>query len=138
IPNYQTFYASDITENGFTANWAAVDGANQYNILVKKASDSDYSNPAFQGGSLNNRIKITGLTPGTSYHFQVQSKCSSGRSAWSKGIATPVKTKPAAPQEAKLRLSQAMGFLNGTNMEVGKSYRFRATVENHGNKPWRG
>ncbi|WP_185711629.1 hypothetical protein, partial [Tannerella forsythia] len=32
IPNYQTFYASDITENGFTANWAAVDGANQYNI----------------------------------------------------------------------------------------------------------
>ncbi|RRD59885.1 hypothetical protein, partial [Tannerella forsythia] len=49
-----------------------------------------------------------------------------------------ISAKPAVPQVAKLRLSQAMGFLNGTNMEVGKSYRFRATVENHGNKPWRG
>ena len=40
-PDYTTFRSSNITETSFKAIWSSVTGATKYNVLVKKASDSN-------------------------------------------------------------------------------------------------
>jgi len=105
-PDYTKFKATNITTTGFTANWSAVSGATQYDILVKKASDSDYSNPVYDGGTSSTSCKITGLQPNTSYQFQVRAKNSTQYSSWSKSIQTPVTTKAndlATPDYTKFK-----------------------------------
>ena len=134
-PDFRTFTVTDITENSFVANWKAIPGATQYNILVKRASDKDYSNPVVRAGSSTSQYKVSGLQPGTAYHFQVQAINHSTKSEWSKSIATAVTTKEG---KAHLMLSQAMSFQGHTTLELGKSYVFSARVINDGKRNWRG
>lgn len=134
-PDFRSFTVTDVTENSFVANWKAVPGATQYNILVKRASDKDYSNPVVRAGSSTSQYKVSGLQPGTAYHFQVQATNHSTKSEWSKSIATAVTTKEG---KAHLMLSQAMSFQGNSTLELGKSYVFSTKVVNDGKRNWRG
>lgn len=65
--------ASAVTSNSATLTWAPVSGSsNTYNVKYKPASSSTWTTVT----STTTSKAITGLTPGTSYHFQVQRVCS--------------------------------------------------------------
>ena len=68
-----------ITYTSATLNWIAVSGAVSYNIQYRPTGTSTWSTTA----SIVNSVTISGLTPGTTYDFQVQVVCSTGTSAFS-------------------------------------------------------
>jgi len=65
--------ATSVTTNSATLNWIAVSGATSYNVQYKTTSASTWTTTATSSTSL----PIAGLTPNTSYEFQVQAVCSS-------------------------------------------------------------
>ncbi|HYV95198.1 MAG TPA: LamG-like jellyroll fold domain-containing protein [Chitinophagales bacterium] len=73
--------ASNITGTSAKLNWAVTNCAIGYKVRYKPSGASSWSaiNPAGTKGSK----KITGLTPGTGYVWQVRSKCASNPNAWS-------------------------------------------------------
>lgn len=76
--------ASNISTNGFTANWQAVSGASFYNVKVKKCAESNYNNALnFQTSNNATSTSIQGLDCGECYNFQVQAVCNSGAGSWS-------------------------------------------------------
>lgn len=64
--------ASAITSTGATLNWASTGTATSYNVKYKKTTSSTWTTVT----STTTSKTITGLSPATSYHFQVQKKCS--------------------------------------------------------------
>lgn len=65
--------SNSITSTGATLTWAPVSGAsNTYNIKYKLTTSSTWTTVT----STTTSKTLTGLTPGTSYHFQVQRVCS--------------------------------------------------------------
>ena len=74
--------ASSITTSGATLSWAAVSGANSYNLQYKLATATTWTtvNTTTTSGT------IAGLTAGTAYNAQVQAVCSSGSSSFSTAI----------------------------------------------------
>jgi hypothetical protein len=65
--------SNSITSTGATLTWAPVSGAtNTYNVKYKPTTSSTWTTVTSNTTSKT----ITGLTPGTSYHFQVQRVCS--------------------------------------------------------------
>ncbi len=82
-PNHNNFEADNITQNSFRADWPSVDNAIKYEINVKRASDANYDNPVYFGASSSSYENITGLESGTTYKYQVRTKCSNGWGEWS-------------------------------------------------------
>lgn len=66
-----------------TVNWTAVSGAQFYNIRYRKVGTIPFTTTS---STPNNRV-LGGLTPGTQYEYEVQTKCASGTSAYS-GLST--------------------------------------------------
>lgn len=80
--------ATDITDNGFTANWAAAGGADGYALDVSTSPDFDtllsgYNNLSVSGTSYS----VTGCESGTTYYYRVRAKNSDGQSASSNAIS---------------------------------------------------
>ena len=70
----------------FTANWTAVPGATDYAVQV--ATDAAFTNVltsynSASVGSNDNKLLITGLTGGQTYHYRVTATTSCGTSAYS-------------------------------------------------------
>ncbi|HSY76010.1 MAG TPA: fibronectin type III domain-containing protein, partial [Bacteroidia bacterium] len=65
--------ASAITTTSATLNWLSVGGATSYNIQYKATSASTWTTVSTSALSW----PLSGLSPGTSYEFQVQAVCSS-------------------------------------------------------------
>ena len=137
-PDYTQFSYSDVTTTGFTAKWAAVSGATQYDILVKKSTDSDYSNPVYDGGSSTTSRKISNLEPNTSYQFQVRARNSVAKSTWSKSIQTPIKTANKETAPANLTIHTIKGFDGTKSLIVGKTYKYSVYVLNNSSSTWKG
>ena len=78
-----SFDANNITQSSFNAFWDPVGSASGYNINVKLASDPNYNNPVFTGNTNTNSITVTGLSPNTTYKYQIQTDCNSLNSTWS-------------------------------------------------------
>lgn len=79
------FTNSNRTSNSATVGWRSVSGAIRYNVRYAVR----YSGNWVSASSTTNSANLTGLTPVTTYEFQVQTVCSSGTAAWSgSGIFT--------------------------------------------------
>jgi len=65
--------ASAITLNSATINWNLIPTATSYNIKYKAFADTTWITLT----SSSNHLALTGLTPSTSYQFNVQAECSS-------------------------------------------------------------
>lgn len=65
--------SNNITSTSATLNWAAGTGgsANTFNIKYKTTSSSTWTTVT----SATNSVVISGLTPATSYHYQIQRVC---------------------------------------------------------------
>lgn len=71
--------ATGVTSSSATLNWAAVSGAASYYVQFRAVGSSTWV-----GGTVtSNSASATGLSPLTTYEFQVQANCSSGSSAFS-------------------------------------------------------
>lgn len=69
--------ATAITNNTATVSWNAASGAASYVLQYKTAASSTWTSVAVAGTSSN----LTGLTPGTTYNYQVQTVCTTGGSS---------------------------------------------------------
>ena len=139
-PDKNTFKTADVTETSFTASWGSISGADCYDILVKKASDEDYSNYVFKRATSRTYISVTDLTPGTSYQFQIRARNSdNGNSSnWSSSNPTPVKTMSSGSEIANLSILSVQGVDGSTPLTVGETVHYSALVVNDGSSRWNG
>ncbi|HYC27715.1 MAG TPA: zinc-dependent metalloprotease family protein, partial [Chitinophagaceae bacterium] len=72
---------SAITSGSATVSWAAVSGANNYDVDYKTTASSTWTNAATGTTSLS--VNLSGLSASTSYDWRVRANCSSGSSAYS-------------------------------------------------------
>lgn len=72
--------------------WTAVSGAVSYSVDYKLATSSTWTNAVT--GTTGTQVDITGLTPSSSYQWQVRTNCSGGASSYSQSsfitLAAPV------------------------------------------------
>ena len=138
-PDNSELYAADIRETSFHALWSEVGGATMYDINVKLASSPDYTGSnlvAHAEGIKGTSYTVTGLTPGTSYKYQIRARNgnSSQDGGWSKSSS---KTFTTASPNVKLVLVQSNGF-NTDEMTVGSTYHYSAYVKNSSKEDWSG
>ncbi|MGL4546554.1 fibronectin type III domain-containing protein [Eubacterium aggregans] len=80
--------ASNVVNDGFTANWNAVDDAETYYLEV--ATDSGFMNSvpnlANKNVGNNTSVSVTGLSPDTTYYYRVRAAKTVGQSANSNTI----------------------------------------------------
>jgi hypothetical protein len=69
------------TNNSATLSWMAVSGATGYNVQYKLGTSSTWISTS----TATNSVTLTGLTAGTTYNWQVQSKCSAGNGVYVAG-----------------------------------------------------
>ena len=100
-----TFTASNISTTSFVAQWAAIGGASNYEINVKRATDTNYNNVIFSGSTTSLSKLITGLQAATAYHFQVRAYCNGVWSNWSPSSINSFTTNSAP---AELQFSQCI------------------------------
>jgi acid phosphatase type 7 len=86
--------ASERNALRFTANWEPAEGARNYRLDVAK--DPDFQNLVYPYEDLDvgdvDSYSVTGLEPGTAYHYRVRSEAGPRTSANSNGIATSTLT----------------------------------------------
>jgi hypothetical protein len=72
--------SNSITTSGATLGWSSVSGASSFNVQYRITGTSTWT----QTSAATNSKVISGLSPATTYEFQVQTVCSTGgTSAWS-------------------------------------------------------
>jgi hypothetical protein len=83
-------YSSGVISSSATLNWIAVAGATSYNIRYRIVGATTWS----MAYSPVNFVTISGLTPGSSYEYEVQTVCTSGTTAYSAtdNFTTPIVT----------------------------------------------
>lgn len=124
---------TSITTSSFTANWQAVNGANYYNINVKKCADADYSNAlSFQTITSSTSLGLSGLDCGACYRFQVQAVCSSGAGSWSTSNPSDIQltqaTVPNASSVTFSNIAQTSFTANWTAISGAIGYRVNYTT----------
>ncbi len=96
---------SNIGTDSATFSWAAVSGAASYNVQYQVVGASTWTSASTTSTS----YKVTGLTPGTNYAWQVQTVCSAGgSSAFSSSTDFTTTTPPCS-------LATGMGTTNIAN-----------------------
>lgn len=70
---------SNLTNNTASLNWAAVSGAVEYEVRLKRTNTSTWSSAT----TANTTVNATGLTEGAEYEFQVRAVCAGGTSDYS-------------------------------------------------------
>ncbi|HOM35519.1 MAG TPA: fibronectin type III domain-containing protein [Bacteroidales bacterium] len=107
-PNPSSITASNPTINSVDLNWTEVFVGTEWDIIYGAPG----FNPETQGTLIENIITnpytVTGLTPGTAYHFYVRRNCSSSVSEWV-GPATSI-TEPTCPIPTALSASSTTAY----------------------------
>lgn len=107
-PNPSSITASNPTINSVDLNWTEVFVGTEWDIIYGAPG----FNPETQGTLIENIITnpytVTGLTPGTAYHFYVRRNCSSSVSEWV-GPATSI-TEPTCPIPTSLSASSTTAY----------------------------
>ena len=136
-PDKNTFKATDVTSSSFIARWDAVSGATKYNINIREVG-KEYVNSGIS--TSQTYWKFSGLSPNTSYQFQVQAVNGNKaqNSDWSASIPTAVKTAFKESTPANLSIVKVTGFTNTSTFYVNKSNVYRVFVQNNGTSDWRG
>jgi hypothetical protein len=80
--------AADITKTSAVLSWAAVSGADHYNVAWQKVN-SGFWNIVAKDPQTSTAIGgyPVGLSPNTNYRFMVQAVCSSGASVYSSPVS---------------------------------------------------
>ncbi len=115
--------AGTVTQNSFVANWNTIAGADGYYIDV--ATDPGFTLPVSGYSDLvvtNNSILVSGLSPGTSYYYQVRSFNASGVSGNSSAIT--ILTIPSTPTATPATAIAQSGFSANWDTVTGASSYF--------------
>ncbi|MCP4348159.1 MAG: hypothetical protein GY795_21870, partial [Desulfobacterales bacterium] len=122
--------ATNKTAHGFTANWKAVDGADDYRIDISLAVDfSDYLSGYENKTVAETFIDITGLSGGTKYYYRIRAVNSGGVSENSNTIT--VLTVPLPPTVTEPADILAGSFTANWNSSASAvSYRLDVSVSN--------
>ncbi len=113
--------ASVITQNGFTANWSVVSGANKYLLEVSLTSNFSSFIPGYNPKTiLTNSEAVTGLLSGTLYYYRVRSGNDFGESDFSATISQI--TKPAKPVGNPVDTKNDNSFLATWNSITGADH----------------
>jgi Fibronectin type III domain/Right handed beta helix region len=113
---------STVSINSITVSWAAVTGADQYQILYGTTTDSTTSLPVVNSGITS--ATINNLSPGTNYQIRIRALNSIGTGASS--TSTPLAVSTSIP--AQLTLSNASIVF--TNALVGTTESVSVVVTN--------
>ena len=82
--------ASSVTQNTATVSWAAVSGAQSYDVDYKDASSSTWINVAT--ATTGTSVNLSSLAASTTYDWRVRTNCSSGSSTYSNSQFTTTAT----------------------------------------------
>jgi hypothetical protein len=85
-----------VTANSFTVHFDTVYQVEQYHFRYREVGTSDWQNDYFTSGSSHT---VMNLSNGTSYHYQMRSKCANGWSGWT--ARTTVTTNSSKPGPGK-------------------------------------
>ncbi len=118
--------AANLTQISLTLNWQD-NSNNEANFTVQMASDAGFTNilQTLTTGANVTSLDFTGLTPGTTYYFQVAASNAAGTSAWSAPLAvtTSPATIPAAPSNMttanNTQTSITLNWVDNANNEAG-------------------
>ena len=136
-PDNSSLKATEIGATSFRANWGTVSGATYYNVLMKPASDQSFDNGKKGFGTQEDPSYVfTGLKPGTTYQFQVQSCNAKETSSYTKFYN--VTTKDAEGQKANLSIFNTHTLEGSERMIVGDNCTYRVSVMNADTNPWSG
>jgi Fibronectin type III domain len=136
-PDESQFTGTNITSTSFTASWAAIPGAVSYELKYKLANAPNYnSSPTLTTNT--NSLNITGLSPNTSYKFQIRAKCNPANfGPWTpSSTGTFTTLGPAATSD--LILNAATTALPNPGVQSQAGF-FNAFVRNNNSSsPWTG
>lgn len=113
--------AGSIASSSAILNWTAVSGANSYTVKYKKTSLSTWTSTS----STATTKAISGLSPSTSYQFQVQAICSGPGtfSAMATFITTPTSSTCATPSGLSANsITSTSATLNWGSVSGAASY----------------
>lgn len=124
----------DITSNSATIFWDAVDGVNDYEIFIRKATSGLWGDPIPVIGQTS--YIFVGLDPATNYQVQVRSDCFGGNNPTSDPIYTFFTTAPLSncPTPEGLTTSNATTTSiavswNASNNAIGYSVEYKRLVD---------
>ena len=128
--------ATNPTSSSFRASWGAVSGATKYLIYVYQVGKTT---AVYTKTVATTYTDISGLSPSTSYYFEVKAKNDDIRqnSEWSSKSNTITTTSPS-PQSTNLTIFKNEGFDGSTKMIVGQSYHYSVIIKNNGSETWKG
>ena len=128
--------ATNPTSSSFRASWGAVSGATKYLVYVYQVGKTTALATKTVATTYTD---ISGLSPSTSYYFEVKAKNDDVRqnSEWSSKSNT-ITTTSVSPQSANLSIFKNEGFDGSTKMIVGQSYHYSVIVKNNGSETWKG
>lgn len=105
--------ATNITTSGFTANWQAVSGSNQYRMDL--ATDADFTNlvPAYTDFNLGNTTSynVTGLNSATTYYYRIRARNTNLNLTSANSGLIGLITRPEVPQLLPIASLEAKSFL---------------------------
>ena len=134
MPDNDSFDATSISYNSFTAKWDAVQGATGYRICVKRASEDSYNSSSivYRKTTSTNSYKVTGLA-GNAYQFQVQATVGTDESLWSNWSPSGkiIRTK------SNMTISSGNTFGSST-IQKGKKCTYTVTIKNNSSYDWFG
>jgi hypothetical protein len=121
-----------ITNSAATLSWAAVTGANTYDVRIRVNGTTTWSD--FNGRTTNS-IGFTGLAEGTTYEWQVRTNCASGSSAYTASNTFTTASSCAAPTGLSVSNLTSTGVTLSWNAVSGAStYDVRIRV--NGSATW--
>ena len=120
--------ATNITHEGFTANWNASTGATTYYLDVSEANDFSAFVSGYENLNVGNFTtkSITGLTASNDYFYRVRANNSAGTSANSNIISLATNAQPATT----IQFKNASGSVaeNGGSYDITVSISFPDAV----------
>jgi hypothetical protein len=111
-----------ITACSETLNWNAVSSASSYKVRYKKHSDALYG-PSINAASTT--YTFNGLSPNTSYDFQVRAVCANGQLSDWKKITSSTIACPVPTGGTVIALTPTTATLDWNDMVCATGYRIR-------------
>lgn len=113
--------ATNITQNGFTANWLSSDQATGYEFDV--STNQNFTTFVIQNLGVGNALSgpVSSLNPGVIYYWRVRAHNSFGRSVYSetKSVTTVAATAPSTPVSQLATDINSVGFTAHWSLSTG-------------------
>lgn len=121
--------SNGITSNSVNVSWENVTGASSYNIRYKPVSATTWLS---NSGVTVTMGPISGLSPNTTYQWEVQANCNPIASTWSSATftttATPTCNAPTNLSQPTITTNSATLAWNGVTGATSYNLRYKATT----------